>query len=116
VRRLRPTTSTGGRHGVEIVSLLCSHRDAPSTITTHCRETKIRNETAWRVASAPVAADGGAVVLSNSTDLDERVSVCDRVVVFYRGAVCADLPTSAIPQRTILETMNTGRVQAGAPA
>jgi ABC-type sugar transport system ATPase subunit len=58
------------------------------------------------------AADGGAIVLLSSTDIDELATVCDRVVVFYRGAVCADLPKAALSQQSILETMNTGRAPA----
>jgi ABC-type sugar transport system ATPase subunit len=59
------------------------------------------------------AADAGAVVVLASTDLDELQALCDRVVVFYRGRICADLTTDHLAAHTLLEAMNTG---AGEPA
>ncbi|XVV01107.1 sugar ABC transporter ATP-binding protein [Actinosynnema sp. CA-248983] len=53
-------------------------------------------------------ADEGKVVVLCSTDLDELVAACDRVVVFHRGKVCAELDD--FDQHTILRTMNTGSV------
>ncbi|MBB5957090.1 ABC-type sugar transport system ATPase subunit [Saccharothrix tamanrassetensis] len=55
-------------------------------------------------------ADAGKVVVLCSTDLDELVSACDRVVVFHKGTVCAELTGDRIDQHTILHTMNTGAV------
>ena len=37
------------------------------------------------------SAAAGAVVLYLSTDLEELVAGCDRVLVFYRGGICAEL-------------------------
>ncbi len=54
------------------------------------------------------AAESGAVVVLCSTDLDELATACDRVLVFHRGRVCAELAGEAIDQHTILHTMNTG--------
>ncbi|MFI9814973.1 sugar ABC transporter ATP-binding protein [Saccharothrix variisporea] len=51
-------------------------------------------------------ADAGRVVVLCSTDLDELVAACDRVVVFHKGKVCAEL--TDFDQHTILRTMNTG--------
>ncbi|RKT55428.1 sugar ABC transporter ATP-binding protein [Saccharothrix australiensis] len=53
-------------------------------------------------------ADAGKVVVLCSTDLDELVNACDRVVVFHKGRVCAELTGDRIDQHTILRTMNTG--------
>jgi ABC-type sugar transport system ATPase subunit len=55
------------------------------------------------------AAAGGAVVLLHSTDLEELASVCDRVVVFYRGRIIAELRGEERNARAILHAMNTGQ-------
>jgi ABC-type sugar transport system ATPase subunit len=60
------------------------------------------------------AADGGAVVLLNSTDLDELVSASDRVLVFFQGRVCAELSGPHLTVRNMLESMNTGSMPAAA--
>jgi ABC-type sugar transport system ATPase subunit len=41
------------------------------------------------------AAEGGAIVLLASTDVDELAEICDRVVVFFQGRVCAELSRCA---------------------
>ena len=43
------------------------------------------------------AAAAGAVVLLTSTDLDELADVCDRVLVFHRGAIGAELAGERAP-------------------
>jgi ribose transport system ATP-binding protein len=53
------------------------------------------------------AAAGAAVVFS-STDLDELVSVCDRVLVFFHGRICAELSGERLTNHALLEAMNTG--------
>jgi ABC-type sugar transport system ATPase subunit len=53
-------------------------------------------------------ASSGAPVLLCSTDVEELVGVCDRVLVFFHGAVCAELAGSSLDGRAILEAMNTG--------
>jgi ABC-type sugar transport system ATPase subunit len=60
------------------------------------------------------AAAAGAVVLLTSTDLDELATVCDRVLVFYRGGICAELAGEALREHTILEAMNTGSAEPAA--
>jgi ribose transport system ATP-binding protein/rhamnose transport system ATP-binding protein len=55
------------------------------------------------------AAQAGAVVLLYSTDLDELESLCDRVLVFYQGRICAELAGEQLNVRTMLAAMNTGR-------
>ena len=56
------------------------------------------------------AAAGGAVVVLHSTELEELASVCDRVVVFYRGRICAELSGADRNPSAILHAMNTGQV------
>ncbi|MEU5697180.1 sugar ABC transporter ATP-binding protein [Actinosynnema sp. NPDC020468] len=57
-----------------------------------------------------VSAAGKVVVLC-STDLDELAAVCDRVLVFHKGRLCAELSGDDVDQHTILKTMNTGSVE-----
>jgi ribose transport system ATP-binding protein/rhamnose transport system ATP-binding protein len=53
-------------------------------------------------------ADDGAVVLLYSTDLEEIVGICDRVIVFYRNAVCAEVSGADLTQHNLLRLMNQG--------
>jgi len=46
------------------------------------------------------------VTLICSTDLDELVSLCDRVVVFRRGRIAAELSGEHLNRHTLLEEMN----------
>jgi len=55
------------------------------------------------------AAEAGAIVLLASTDLDELEHICDRVLVFYRGQICAELSGVELRSHVVLEAMNTGR-------
>jgi ABC-type sugar transport system ATPase subunit len=48
------------------------------------------------------------VVLMYSTDLEELVSACDRVLVFYRGSICGELTGVRRNASTMLQLMNTG--------
>ncbi|MDP5183642.1 sugar ABC transporter ATP-binding protein [Blastococcus sp. BMG 814] len=57
-------------------------------------------------------ADAGAVVLLCSTDLDELVSLCDRVLVLHHGRLAAELSGGSLRQHDILAAMNTGAVPA----
>ncbi|HQZ12865.1 MAG TPA: sugar ABC transporter ATP-binding protein [Devosia sp.] len=54
------------------------------------------------------AAAGGAVVLYLSTDPEELARGCDRVLVFYRGAICAELSGDALTSQALVNLMNTG--------
>lgn len=53
-------------------------------------------------------ADQGSTLLLASTDLDELVDVCDRVVVFSGGHVRAELAGSTLTSSELLEQMNAG--------
>ncbi|MFI7000342.1 sugar ABC transporter ATP-binding protein [Nocardia sp. NPDC050175] len=53
-------------------------------------------------------AAASTVVLLCSTDLDELAALCDRVLVLYRGRLCATLQGIRVDQHTILHAMNTG--------
>ncbi|MGC1184109.1 MAG: sugar ABC transporter ATP-binding protein [Candidatus Dormiibacterota bacterium] len=55
-----------------------------------------------------------AVVILCSTDLDELATVCDRVLVFYRHRICAELDGASLNQSKILEVMNTGSLEKAA--
>jgi ABC-type sugar transport system ATPase subunit len=57
-------------------------------------------------------AAAGAVVLLTSTDIDELAAVCDRVLVFHRGRICAELSGARLSEHAVLEAMNTGAVAA----
>ena len=52
----------------------------------------------------------GAVVLLCSTEADELASLCDRILVFYRGQITAELTAPGFDQHTVLEAINTGQV------
>lgn len=54
------------------------------------------------------AAAATTVVLLCSTDLDELAALCDRVLVLYRGRLCATLEGDRIDPHTVLHAMNTG--------
>jgi ribose transport system ATP-binding protein len=60
------------------------------------------------------AAQAGAVVLLASTDLDELEHLCDRVLTFYRHRMCADVSGDELRVHTLLEAMNTGRIDRAA--
>jgi ABC-type sugar transport system ATPase subunit len=55
-------------------------------------------------------AAGGRVVLISSTDPDELVELCDRVAVFHRGRLCAELSGVELTQPALLHAMATGEV------
>jgi ABC-type sugar transport system ATPase subunit len=54
------------------------------------------------------SAAEGRIVLLCSTDLEELVALCDRVLVFHRGSLCSELRGSEVDQHTVLHAMNTG--------
>jgi ribose transport system ATP-binding protein len=55
----------------------------------------------------------GKIVLLASTDLAELVELCDRVVVFQRGRVVAELAGERLDQRTLSTAMNAGFATSG---
>jgi ABC-type sugar transport system ATPase subunit len=52
----------------------------------------------------------GAVQIVASSDPRELAAICDEVVVFYDGRICARLTGDLLDAHTILEVMNTGVV------
>ena len=44
------------------------------------------------------------------TDIDELADLCDRVIVFHRGRICAALSGGSLTAYAVLEAMNTGLV------
>ena len=59
-------------------------------------------------------AASGVGVLLVTTELDELVSLCDRVLIMFRGAIVGELSGKAIERRTILQASTTGQIQAAA--
>jgi ABC-type sugar transport system ATPase subunit len=57
-------------------------------------------------------ASAGAIVLMCSTDADELVDVCQRVIVLQHGRLAASLSGDRLDSHTILEAMNLGHVSA----
>ncbi|MFL6124767.1 sugar ABC transporter ATP-binding protein [Actinophytocola sp.] len=53
-------------------------------------------------------AAAGRVVLISSTDPDELVELCDRVAVFHRGRLCAELSGHELTQAALLHAEATG--------
>ena len=58
-------------------------------------------------------AAAGAVVVLGSTDLEELVAVCDRVIVLYQGRICAELRGDQLTAGALLHVMNTGDASTG---
>jgi ABC-type sugar transport system ATPase subunit len=52
----------------------------------------------------------GAMVLLCSTEADELASICERVLIFYRGRITGELSGAGIDQHAVLEAVNTGQV------
>jgi ribose transport system ATP-binding protein len=60
-------------------------------------------------------ADAGAALLFYSTDYDELVGCCDRVLVFYDGAIGRVLAGAEITERALVgSALNLGSPQAAA--
>jgi ABC-type sugar transport system ATPase subunit len=53
-------------------------------------------------------ADEGRVVLYTSSDLQEMALICDRVIVFFQGRVCGELPRDALSEHALLHAVTTG--------
>jgi ABC-type sugar transport system ATPase subunit len=60
-------------------------------------------------------AGRGVAVLLVTTELDELVSLCDRVMIMFRGAIVGELSGGAIERHTILHASTTGQIRAVAP-
>jgi ABC-type sugar transport system ATPase subunit len=55
-------------------------------------------------------ATSGCAVLLYSTDLEEMVSLSDRIALFYRGRCTSTVPAAELDQHRLLEAVNTGDV------
>jgi ABC-type sugar transport system ATPase subunit len=51
-----------------------------------------------------------SVVLIASSDLEELAEVCDRVIVFYRGASVGEIPHGSLDEHRLLQAITTGVV------
>jgi len=54
------------------------------------------------------AADEGAAVLVTSSEIDELIAVCDRIVVAYRGALLGSVDTASPTAATEIGNLMTG--------
>jgi ABC-type sugar transport system ATPase subunit len=54
-------------------------------------------------------AEQGAAVLLVSSDLLELIGLSDRILVFYRGKIVADLPSAETDQDRLLNLATTGQ-------
>ncbi|CAK9883845.1 MAG: Galactose/methyl galactoside import ATP-binding protein MglA [Candidatus Erwinia impunctatus] len=54
-------------------------------------------------------ADQGRAVLVSSSDASELLGLCDRILVMWRGALVANLPTQGLTLDTLLLTINGGQ-------
>lgn len=54
----------------------------------------------------------GRSVLVSSSDATELLGLCDRILVMWRGALIADLPTAGLTLDMLLATINGGQEQA----
>jgi ABC-type sugar transport system ATPase subunit len=50
----------------------------------------------------------GKIVLMRSTELSELVGLCDRIIVFYRGRIVAEVDARQTNEKSLLECINTG--------
>jgi ABC-type sugar transport system ATPase subunit len=62
-----------------------------------------------------IAAAGVGIVLI-TTELDELVLLCDRVLVMFRGALVGELTGDAVHRETILQASTSGKIGAMAAA
>jgi ABC-type sugar transport system ATPase subunit len=59
-------------------------------------------------------AAAGVGVLLITTELDELVLLCDRVLVMFRGAIVGELSGEGVKRETILQASACGEIQAAA--
>jgi ABC-type sugar transport system ATPase subunit len=45
-----------------------------------------------------------------SSDVTEIVDVCDRIIIFYRGKVCAEFARGQVTKQTVMGVMMQGPV------
>jgi ribose transport system ATP-binding protein len=59
-------------------------------------------------------ADGGAAIVFYSTDYDELIGCCDRVLVLYDGAIRRELVGSEITEHALIASaLNISEGEAG---
>jgi ABC-type sugar transport system ATPase subunit len=56
-------------------------------------------------------AGTGVGVLLVTTELDELVALCDRVLIMFRGAIIGELSGAAIDRESILHASACGEIQ-----
>ena len=61
-----------------------------------------------------MADAGPVVVVLCSTDNQELAELCDRVAVFYQGAMAGELSGGRLGEHELLEAVNTGQVREAA--
>lgn len=54
-------------------------------------------------------ADKGRAVLVSSSDATELLGLCDRILVLWRGALAANLPTRGLTLDALLVAINGGQ-------
>ncbi|HFU6589415.1 TPA: sugar ABC transporter ATP-binding protein, partial [Klebsiella quasipneumoniae] len=54
-------------------------------------------------------ADQGRAVLVSSSDATELLGLCDRILVLWRGALAANLPTRGLTLDALLVAINGGQ-------
>ena len=54
-------------------------------------------------------ADAGAAIVVVSSDLLELIGLTDRILVFYRGKIVADVQSAETDQDRLLSLLTTGR-------
>jgi ribose transport system ATP-binding protein len=59
------------------------------------------------------AVDQGSTVICASTDYEQLAQICDRVLIFARGAIVSDLSGTAITKDAIAQACYAGMAQAG---
>jgi ABC-type sugar transport system ATPase subunit len=57
-------------------------------------------------------AGAGVGILLVTTELDELVLLCDRVLVMFRGAIIGELSGEAVDRERILRASACGEIQA----
>jgi hypothetical protein len=62
------------------------------------------------IAAQGALVEQGSMVELCSTEADELASLCDRILVFYRGQITAELIAPGFDQHTVLDAINTGQV------
>ena len=65
----------------------------------------------YRIINEQAAA--GRIILFHSTEFQEYAEVCDRVLVFYRGRIIAELQGRHVTEHALLQAANVGQINPG---